>query len=86
MKFRNMITYSYSQDYSDPLVIDNSFYISTIIEVDEKQHKRYLLDEKGKYYLFDDKGNYIMEYQYEQPNRYFLSIPSSKTAKHRLGE
>jgi len=72
--FRNFLTFSLSEDFNKEFYVDNLFYISEVLEMDQRHFSQYKWDEtrKGNWYIRDEHGNPIKFSNYKTPTSFFL--------------
>jgi hypothetical protein len=71
LKFRNYVTYDYSEAFSSPLIIDSKFWVEKIYYMQEALYKgkgEYLKDCKG------NRGSYAYSYPYIQDNNFYYKF------------
>lgn len=85
IKFRNFLTYSFTEDFKEEYYIDNAFAVTEILEMDERHFQHYKFDDskKGKWLIKDQNGNPILFSDFKTYRSFYIHIPLEGSYKIR---
>lgn len=72
--FRNFITMSYDENFTDEFYVDNEFYISKVMKLRKRQFEDYLYIESKRFYEKDEYGRAIKYSPYKSNKSFYLII------------
>lgn len=70
--FRNFISLSYSENFTNEFYVDNEFNVSKVIKVNQKQFGAYMRKSEGSAYELDEDGERIWLSPFRSGTSFFL--------------
>jgi hypothetical protein len=84
--FRNFITFSFNEKFETEFYIDNEFWLTEILEMDQRHFEYPLLDYESPndvIYLKDKNGRIKLFCDYNSGKSFYLRIPREKSIENR---
>jgi len=72
--FRNFLAFSLTEDFENEFYVDNEFYLSKMVEMDNKHFK---------YHEKDENGDYIYIRPYKKQTSFYLNVPKGGSIEYR---
>lgn len=91
--FRNYLTFSMDESFSKEFFIDNQFYVSKVLEMDERHFMKYKYVKNSKVLVRNQDGSPVETYFFKRDKSFYLYVPrnlsfekKNKTTKRSTDE
>lgn len=82
--FRNYLTFSMDTSFSREFYVDNQFYVSKVLEMDERHFMKYKYVENSKVLVRNQDGSPVETYFFKRDKSFYLYIPRSLSFEKKI--